>query len=113
MDAELMKEIGKRIAELRRSHKITQETLAELLDVSSKHISHVERGCASLSLHGLIELCNLFHCSLDYLVLGRETDPSLNRLPAPILDILHSNNEEEIVRLCRYLQIYPELIENK
>ena len=34
--------IGNRIAGVRRSHKVTQEALADMLEVSPKHISHVE-----------------------------------------------------------------------
>lgn len=33
-------DIGTRIAEIRRSHNVTQEVLSEMLDVSPKHQSH-------------------------------------------------------------------------
>ena len=51
----LYQEIGGRIQELRRLHHLTQEDLAEKLDVSVKHISSVERGTSSLSLEKLIQ----------------------------------------------------------
>jgi transcriptional regulator with XRE-family HTH domain len=109
MNENQMREIGIRIAELRRANHMTQEKLAEKLDVSTKHISHVERGCASLSLNAITETCKIFGCSLDYIVFGRESDPVLSILPKTVLDILHSNNSDDISRLVRYLQIYSEL----
>lgn len=101
--------MGARIAEIRRSHNVTQEALAEILDVSPKHISHTECGTSTLSLKNLVQFCNLFHCSLDYVVLGKTTDTVLSQLPTSIVQILYSDNKEEVDRLNRYLQIYTEL----
>ena len=102
-------EIGIRIAELRQSHKLTQEALAEKLNVTTKHISHVERGCASLSVKALIELSQVFDCSIDYIIFGVPVDKAMALLPDTILEILHSGQQEDIDRLTRYLQIYTEL----
>ena len=109
MENKQVQEIGIRIAELRRARKLTQETLAEQLGVSPKHISHVERGCASLSLKSLIDLSRFFQCSLDYIIFGESFDKAFSRLPDSVVEILHSNREEDIDRLIRYLQIYAEL----
>ena len=40
----LQKKLGKRIADLRRSRKLTQERFAEALDCSVEFVSLVERG---------------------------------------------------------------------
>ena len=74
MESNVLIAIGKRIAEIRKSHNITQETLADQLGVSPKHISHTECGKSSLSLKNLIEFCHLYDCSLDYIVTGKTTD---------------------------------------
>lgn len=102
--------MGMRIAEIRRSHNVTQETLAEILDVTPKHISHVECGTSTLSLKNLIQFCEIFHCSLDYIVSGKTVDSVLSRMPNAIVQILYSEDFTEIDRLNRYLQIYVELI---
>lgn len=101
--------MGIRIAQLRKSHEMTQEVLSEILDVSPKHISHVECGTSSLSLKYLIQLCQLFNCSLDYLIFGKESDTVLNQLPDGICNILYSDNRKEQERLQRYLNFYLEL----
>ena len=105
--------VGLRIANLRHSHKMTQDQLAEQLDVSTKHISHVERGCANLSMTALIELCEIFGCSIDYIVFGRENDPILSQIPQTISDILLSDDEEDIACLKKYLEIFSELYNRK
>lgn len=103
--------VGRRIADIRRQHNMTQETLAEILGVSPKHISHTECGTSSLSLKNLIQFCEIFGCSFDYIIMGRSTDDIISQLPDKICQILYSKNEKEIERLNRYLQIYVELLE--
>ncbi len=103
--------IGERIASMRRSRKMTQEALANKLDVSPKHISHVERDCASLSLYKLVETSRILNCSLDYLVNGRYYDDLLNRIPENLVQILGSDDKTEKERLIRYLDFYSELVE--
>lgn len=109
MDERQNQQIGMRIAELRRAHKLTQEALAEKLNVTAKHISHVERGCASLSVKALVELSQVFDCSIDYIIFGASADKATAQLPSAILDILHSGQKDDIDRLVRYLQVYTEL----
>ncbi len=105
--------MGQRIAELRRSNRMTQEELSDILNVSPKHISHVERDCASLSLYNLIQVSHIFSCSLDYIVEGRFNDEILDRMPEAIVHIMNSRDVEEQERLNRYLSIYSELYEKK
>jgi transcriptional regulator with XRE-family HTH domain len=40
----LVQEVTRRIADLRREQKLTQENLAELLDVPVQHVSRIEAG---------------------------------------------------------------------
>lgn len=104
--------MGKRIAEIRRSHQITQEKLAEMLSVSPKHISHTECGTSSLSLKNLIQFCQIFDCSLDYIVFGKTADNTLAKLPDQIPQILYSGTSTDVDRLNRFLQVYVELLEH-
>lgn len=111
MENETLMAIGLRIAEVRRSHKVTQEALAEMLGVSPKHISHVENATSCLSLKNLIQFCTTFDCSLDYLIFGKQSSKALSKLPEEIISILNTGNDIEIDRLNRYLQIYIELLQ--
>lgn len=49
----LQRKLGKRIADLRRAKKLTQEQLAEALGCSVEFISLVERGVNAPSVAGL------------------------------------------------------------
>lgn len=111
MENTLSLEMGLRIAEIRRAHDVTQESLADMLNVSPKHISHTECGTSSLSLKNLIQFCEIFHCSLDYIVSGSTSDDVLSKIPFRIIQILHSDDQREIDRLNRYLMMYIELLD--
>jgi len=49
----LQKKLGRRIAELRRARKLTQEQLAEAIGCSVEFVSLVERGVNAPSVAGL------------------------------------------------------------
>lgn len=112
MENDFLIPIGKRMAEIRRAHKMTQEKLADMLEVSPKHISHSERGVSSLSLRNLIAFCSIFECSLDYLILGRTSNIIVSKLPTEITEILTFGTKAQQNRLTRYLEMYLDLIQN-
>lgn len=60
--------IGKRIQKIRRSRGITQETLAEKVNVSIPHISRIENGFSSPSLQTLVDICNVLGITIDNLM---------------------------------------------
>lgn len=60
--------IGKRILELRKKQNITQEQLAEKLDVTRQTISNWELGETSPNSEQLIELADIFEVSVDELL---------------------------------------------
>jgi transcriptional regulator with XRE-family HTH domain len=109
MDKDTLTSLGTRISLVRRSHKVTQEALADMLGVSPKHISHVENATSCLSLKNLIQFCNYFDCSMDYLIFGKQNNETLAKLPDEIVSILNTGSNKDIERLNRYLQVYIEL----
>lgn len=65
-------DMGLRIKSRRKALNLTQEVLAEQLDVSVKHFSEVERGLSGLSIENLIKLSNILGVSIDFIVKGEE-----------------------------------------
>ena len=59
--------IGKQIYEHRIAKKLSQEALAELLDVSRQSVSKWETDSAVPDLDKLIKLCDIFDITLDEL----------------------------------------------
>lgn len=109
MKNDIFAAISTRIADVRRSNKITQEALADMLGVSPKHISHVENATSCFSLKNLIQFCTIFNCSFDYIIFGKQNNELLSKLPDEIVKILNTGSNTDIERLNRYLQIYIEL----
>ena len=66
------KKIGAQIHNARRAAGLTQEKLAEAVDVIPQAISDMERGVTSPSIRTLIDLSKVLDVSTDYL-LGIET----------------------------------------
>ncbi len=67
----VLRDLGRRIAELRKAGGLTQAELAELADVSVKYVQRVEAGRENLTVRSLVWLANL---------LGTAT-PGLFKLP--------------------------------
>ena len=65
---------GERLYELRRNKNISQEELAELLDVSRQSISKWENDKAYPEMTRLLFMSEYFNVSLDYLMRGVEGD---------------------------------------
>lgn len=65
-----LKECGKRIQQLRKERELTQEQLAEKLNVSQNTIAKIESGLRRPSIDFLLEISELFNVSTNYLVFG-------------------------------------------
>ena len=61
------RKLGKQIKMVRTSKRMTQEELAEMIDVSPTFISLVETGTKALSLSKAIELADVLKVSMDVL----------------------------------------------
>ena len=69
----------KRLKELRNIKGMTQEELAEKLNISREHLGRIERGKYGCSIDLLIELSCALNASTDYLLLGRNPDRDQDR----------------------------------
>jgi transcriptional regulator with XRE-family HTH domain len=101
--------IGQRIAKLRKERGITQVQFAEIMNISVKHCSAVERGASCYSFDKLIEVASYFDCSVDYLLRGIDENDVVSQLPPTILEIMKSDDEREKALLQNYLRLYTKL----
>ena len=62
------KAIGRRIKAAREKKRLTQERLAELVDLSPMHVSVIERGVKLPKLETLINIANILDVSADELL---------------------------------------------
>ncbi|MBE6563135.1 MAG: helix-turn-helix transcriptional regulator [Ruminococcaceae bacterium] len=63
-------EIGARLREARLAAKLTQELLAEKLDVGTTYISDIERGAKFPSLSLFIKMIDTLNASADFILSG-------------------------------------------
>ncbi len=64
-------ELGKRIKRIRGEKKISQEKLAEMIDVSIPHMSNIENGKTKFSLQVLVDVADALNTTPDVLLLGQ------------------------------------------
>ncbi len=57
--------IGNRIQNIRKQRGMTQEQLAERIDVSPHYLSALERGVYNIKLDLLVKILNILDCSAD------------------------------------------------
>lgn len=67
-------DISEKILNLRKAHDMTQEQLAEKLDVSRQSISKWESGQAMPEADKLVAIGDVFHVTTDYLLKSSEVD---------------------------------------
>lgn len=68
-------EIGRRIRKYRRERGLSQEELAECVDISTTHMSHIETGSTKLSLPVLVGIAAALRCgSATCCAIGRLQD---------------------------------------
>lgn len=72
--SQLLKEMGKRYYEARKSKGLTQENAAEIADVTQQAISDAELGKSFLSPDSMLRLCTAYNISCDYLLTGKTSN---------------------------------------
>lgn len=60
--------IGQRIRKIRKSRGLSQEELAEQIDISTTHMSHIETGSTKLSLSVFVEIAAALGVRTDELL---------------------------------------------
>ena len=77
--------IGQRIRQFRKQRGLTQEQLAEMIGISTTHMSHIETGTTKLSLPVLVLLTEALHVGADDLICtqqGSRTEETFVRISA-------------------------------
>ncbi len=93
--------MGNRLRNYRTSAHITQEKMAELLDISLKHYSEVERGLKGLSVENLIKLSDISGISIDYLLKGGH---NYETVPDTLIEIYETCPLEKRQRFIKLMQ---------
>lgn len=62
-EKEKLQKIGKQIAKYRKRSNLTQNQLAEILDISREHLAKIETAKRGISLSLIFEICRVLNIS--------------------------------------------------
>ena len=103
--------IGEKIKKRRRALSITQEYIANILDVNPSHISNIECGRANPSLTALIKISNILQCSVDTFIDEEYTFKHNGSKKAAIdskiidkLQLCSNENKEKILQIIEIIE---------
>ena len=85
--------IGQRIKKARQNKHLTQEDLAEKLDVSVAFLSRIERGSSHINLKRLNQICDILNIT-EGQILNGSSGNSKNYLNAEFSELLKSSSSE-------------------
>lgn len=88
-------EIGQRIRKYRKALNLTQAQLADKVDISTTHMSHIESGNTKLSLPVLVKIAGELSVQTDDLIFDK---PRINRtaMTDEIVHLLNSCSLKDI-----------------
>lgn len=114
--ADLNKQLGKRIKQIRKTAKLTQERLAEKTGLSIEYISRIERGIAQPSLKTIEKMVEVLNVEVrsffDFKapVLFRDKNQEANKKKEYIDAILSKLKDLEIHELVAVYNVVKGLI---
>lgn len=95
-------ELGKKIYELRKLSGMTQEQLADKLNISRQTLSKWENGASMPDVESAVRISELFHTSLEELLLEEETPMEKEKTQITLEDLMRINahNRKMNLLLC-------------
>ena len=99
--------IGERLKKARTDKKMTQEVLAEKLDVSIAFLSRIERGNSHINLKRLSQICGILGVSEGFILNGVSSN-SENYLTSEFSDILNNVSPEKQKLIYKIAKVISE-----
>lgn len=78
-------ESGARIAGLRKERGLTQEQLAEQMNISTSYLGKIERGIQAPSIPLLVDLAGFLQTTTDFLLIGSVPE---QKKPEELIDVM-------------------------
>lgn len=96
-------DLGRRVREERLQMHMTQEYLAEEVDVSVAFIGQIERGERYPSLQTMINLANALRTTVDYLLMDsiKPTNQNLCKLWIQLTKDMNENDMEMLIEIAK------------
>ena len=101
-------DIGKIIQKLRKDKNLTQEELAEKIDLSTNYLSIVERGLSVLNVEAFLKMANVLSFSLEDF--GLNTDTRIDEDKKELIKRILSSSEKEIKAYTELLNTMQSVV---
>ncbi len=98
--------IGIRIMQQRKAHGLTQEKLAEEIGYSKNHLSGVECGKYTPTIHFVFKICTVLGETPDYYLIGQ-----ISEEVEEIAELIRYLPPSEQRMFCRMIKLYVEDIQ--
>lgn len=97
--------IGQRIKKARKENELTQEQLAEKMDVSIAFLSRIERGSSQINLKRLNQICEILGITEGEILNGASSNSSkyLDSEFADLLESCSSDNQKLIYDIAKVI----------
>lgn len=105
------KEIGKRIAYFRRKNNLTQQNLADKMDLSVSYIGQVERGITQVSLERLYEISEILNVDI-VMLLSPDLADNKELIGIQISEIIKDWSDEQFNFLTTMIYNADEYLKN-
>lgn len=102
-------QIGEQIKSAREQARMTQEQMAERIEVSPQFVSDLERGVVGISLTTLKRVCTVLGVSSDQILFGA---PGEDR-SAVIADKCRNLPDKQFAILIEIIDKYMEAVDNR
>ena len=102
--------ISKRIKEARKLANLTQEELAEKIDISTNAVAKLEANLMTASLKTLINIANILNIDINYLLIDEKSknkeDTSKDIFLNSLISNLSEKDKDLIIHIINGLKIY-------
>ncbi|MBD5153855.1 MAG: helix-turn-helix transcriptional regulator [Oscillibacter sp.] len=95
--------VGANIQKVRELNGYTQEQLSEILNITPNHLSAIERGVTGATLEKIVQLCNLFDVSADYLLFGKSHQNDIEKSLVTQLNCIRPEYQLQVKKILSAL----------
>ena len=106
MKKEINIQIGEQVRNAREQARVTQELLAEKIEVSPQYISDLERGVVGIALPTLRKLCSALGVSSDQILFGTQAQDR----GIVLSNACNSLSEEQFALLLEMVNCYIKAV---
>ena len=99
-------QLGEQVKIAREQAKLTQEALAESIEVSPQYISDLERGVVGIALPTLKKLCNALGVASDQILFGTQSQDR----GAILSNVCKPLTEEQFALLLEMVNCYVKAV---